>query len=308
MMRVLKFCSVLLGAQSVEVLLLCCCVYLVHDSKIPVAGSVISGVPIFPSVKKENSSPSNPSNHSGASLHKRSLLMLSISYDSIKATEEAINIIRRRSSASSIISSSTMITASAVQHAALDHEIRTSPVRQDLSKSHEKSAQLNTFRTELKAKVDAHLEELHTLDATKERTAQFKEEMLQKVNEHIAELEKESAKKEEVARLKDELMAKVHRHTEELEQMDAKNSDLQQYKSELLSKVEEHLKELEVAEEKGAQVRRLSVEMSSKVKEYQDHLVERAKISAQLKGEISKEVAQKFEHGNPFKDLLEKMQ
>jgi chromosome segregation ATPase len=258
-------------------------------------------------VKKENSSPCYlPSNSPKASI--KSLSMLSISYDSIKATDEAINIIRRRSSTSSIISSSTMITASAVQHAALDHEIRTSPVRQDLSKSHEKSAQLNTFRTELKAKVDAHLEELHTLDASKERTAQFKEEMLQKVNEHIAELEKESAKKEEVAKLKEELMAKVHRHTEELEQMDAKNSDLQQYKSELLSRVEEHLKELEVAEEKGAQVRRLSVEMSSKVKEYQDHLVERAKISAQLKGEISKEVAQKFEHGNPFKDLLEKMQ
>ena len=57
-----------------------------------------------------------------------------------------------------------------------------------------------------------------------------------------------------------------------------------------------------------AQVRRLSVEMPSKVKEYQEHLAERARISAQLKGEISKDVVQKFQHGNEFTDLLDKMQ
>jgi len=90
--------------------------------------------------------------------------------------------------------------------------------------------------------------------------------------------------------------------------MDAKSADLQKYKSELLARVEEHIKELAHAEEKGAQVRRLSVEMSSKVQEYQDHLAERARISAQLKGEISKDLVQKFQHGNEFTNLLDKMQ
>ena len=61
----------------------------------------------------------------------------------------------------------------------------------------------------MKTKVEAHMEELHKLDATKERTAQIKEEMLERVNNHVSQLEKEMAKKEEVARIKDELMAKV---------------------------------------------------------------------------------------------------
>ena len=211
------------------------------------------------------------------------------------------------------------IPASAVQHAALDHDIRAAALRKELDKSHQKSTQLDAFRTEMKAKVDTHMEELHTLDATKERTAQFKEEMLQKVNEHLSELEKEMAKKEEVAKIKaelmakvhrhtEEIMAKVHRHTEELEQMDAKNADLQKYKSELMVRIEEHIKEHAHAEEKGAQVRRLSVEMSSKVREYQDHLAERARISTQLKGEISKDLAQKFKQGNEFTNLLDQMQ
>jgi hypothetical protein len=90
--------------------------------------------------------------------------------------------------------------------------------------------------------------------------------------------------------------------------MDAKNSDLQKYKAELLARVEQHIKEVQHAEEKGAQVRRLSVEMSSKVQEYQHHLAERARISAQLKGEITRDLAQKFQHGNAFTDLLDKMQ
>jgi len=89
----------------------------------------------------------------------------------------------------------TAIPASAVQHAALDHEIRTAAVRKELDKSHQKSAQLDAFRSEMKAKVDTHMEELRTLDATKERTAQFKEEMLQKVNEHLSQMEKEMTKK-----------------------------------------------------------------------------------------------------------------
>ncbi len=204
------------------------------------------------------------------------------------------------------------IPASAVQHAALDHEIRTACVRKELDKSQQKSEQLDAYRSELKTKVEAHMEALHKLDATKERTAQIKEEMLEKVNKHLSQLEKESythmAKKDEVVKIKDELLAKVQRHAEELEQMDAKSADLQKYKSELLARVEEHIEEVAHAEEKRILVRRLSVEMSSKVKEYQDHLAERARILAQLKGEISKELAQKFQPRNEYTDLMDRMQ
>lgn len=96
-----------------------------------------------------------------------------------------------------------------IAHAALEHDIRTVATRTELDRSHEKAAELEAYRGELLSKVQAHLEELHHLDESKERTAQFKEEMMAKVNEHMEELEKEEAKKEEVAKIKGELMEKV---------------------------------------------------------------------------------------------------
>lgn len=89
-----------------------------------------------------------------------------------------------------------------IQHAALEHDIRTVQTHKELNRSHEKSHILDTYRAELLQKVNAHLEELHHLEESRERTARFKEEMMIKVNEHLAEVEKEQSKMEEVARLK----------------------------------------------------------------------------------------------------------
>jgi hypothetical protein len=180
-----------------------------------------------------------------------------------------------------------------IQHAALEHEIRTLQTRTELERSHKKSASLDTYRAELLEKVHQHLDELHHLEESRERTGQFKEEMLAKVNEHLAELEMENAKKEEVAKIKEELLDKVHRHAEELERVYAKRADLETYKSELLAKAEEHMRDVELAHEKEAQVRRFSMEMKQKYVEkymqHEAHLAERANVEESLKKEIVNE-------------------
>ncbi len=181
-----------------------------------------------------------------------------------------------------------------IQHAALEHDIRTVQTRMELERSHKKSASLDTYRTELLSKVHEHLDELRHLEESKERTSQFKEEMLAKVNEHMAELEMEHAKMEEVAKIKEELMDKVHRHAEELERVDAKKADLETYKSELLAKAEEHMRDVELAHEKEAQVRRFSLELKEKYMQHEAHLVERAKVAESLKKEIVNEARSYF--------------
>lgn len=192
-----------------------------------------------------------------------------------------------------------------IQHAALEHDIRTAQTHTEMNAAHKRSAsQLETYRDELMSKVHAHLAELHQLDETKERTSVFKAEMLAKVDEHMAELGKEEAKKEEVAKIKSELLAKVHRHAEELEQLDAKKADLATYKTELLSRAEEHVKEVEMAHEKEVQVRRFSMEMLEKLKEHEAHIAERAKVAEKLKTEIVKEARSYSTNGGGFEVAL----
>lgn len=182
-----------------------------------------------------------------------------------------------------------------IQHAALEHDIRTVQTRTETNLSRRKSLVLDTYRTELFAKVDDHLAELHHLEESRERTAQFKEEMLAKVNEHLAELERESAKVAEVSRIKGELLYGVHRHAKELERMDDAyyigwgEESIGTYKDELLERAEAHVTEMELAHEKGVQVRRFSLEMREKIKEHEAHLAERAEVAAKLKREIIKE-------------------
>jgi len=185
-----------------------------------------------------------------------------------------------------------------IQHAALEHDIRVNPTLTEFERSHEKYHVLETYCTELVDKVHEHLEELHRLDMSKERTAQFKEEMMNKVNEHMEELEKEDRKKEEVARIKAELMERVHLHAEELEQLDAKRADLATYKAELLARAEEHMKDVELAREKGVQVRRFSLEMAEKIKQHDAHLAERANLVDTLKKEIITEARSYSNHGS----------
>ncbi len=176
-----------------------------------------------------------------------------------------------------------------IQHAALEHDIRTVQTRMELERSHKKSASMDTYRAELLSKVHTHLDELRHLEDSKERTSQFKEEMLAKVNEHMAELEMENAKKVEVARIKGELMDKVHRHAEEIERADAKKEDLETYKLELLAKAEEHMQDVELAHEKEAQVRRFSLELKEKYMQREVHLAERSNGAESLKKKIVNE-------------------
>ena len=184
------------------------------------------------------------------------------------------------------IMSAVTVPQREIQHAALEHDIRTAQTQNELLQSHKKSASLDTYRAELLNKVHDHLEELEHLEESKVRTAQFKAELLAKVHEHMDELERGNAKKEEVARIKAELMEKVHRHAEELDQMDAKRADLATYKSELLAKAEEHVRYVKLAHEKEAQVRRFSLEMKEKVKDHEAHLVERENATHSLMTDI----------------------
>ena len=175
-----------------------------------------------------------------------------------------------------------------IQHAALEHDIRTVQTHKEIEQAHEKSHILDTYRAELLQKVNVHVNELQHLNESRKRTSIFKDEMLKKVHEHLAEIEKEQHKKEEVARLKEELLAKVHTHAEELEKMDAKRADLNKYKAELLAKVEEHAKEIEHAHEKEAQVRKFSEEMKVKALEHEAHYADRVKMMESLKDDITK--------------------
>jgi chromosome segregation ATPase len=175
-----------------------------------------------------------------------------------------------------------------IQHAALEHEVRTAASQKELVSSRRKSDILDTYRAELLQKVNAHITELEHLDESRKRTSVFKNEMMQKVQEHLEEIEKEQHKKEEVARIKEELMAKVHEHAEELERMDAKKTDLSHYKSELLARVDERAKEIEHAHEKEAQVHKFSEEMKIKVREHEAHLADRAKMMETVKNDVMK--------------------
>lgn len=174
-----------------------------------------------------------------------------------------------------------------IQHAALEHDIRTVQTHKEIEQAREKSHILDTYRAELLKKVNAHIDELQHLHESRRRTSMFKDEMMEKVHDHLAEIAKEQHKKEEVARIKEELMAKVHAHAEELEKMDAKKGDLSKYKAELLARVEEHAKEVEHAHEKEAQVHKFSEEMKTKVREHEAHYKERIEKMEALKADIT---------------------
>lgn len=80
--------------------------------------------------------------------------------------------------------STLAIVPQEIQHAALVHEIHVAPSRIELHQSHKKSASLDTYRAELLSKVHDHLDEIHHLEDTMNRTAKFKDELLAKVHSH----------------------------------------------------------------------------------------------------------------------------
>ena len=102
------------------------------------------------------------------------------------------------------------IDLESVRRSALRHEIRSAHPLEDQQRRLKK-AQLQAYETELRAKVEEHLEDLHKSEAKKADLAKLKEELLAKVREHMEIVSLYQGP--QLARLQQEFLEKVKKAT-----------------------------------------------------------------------------------------------
>ena len=107
-----------------------------------------------------------------------------------------------------------------------------------------KHAQVGVMKQSLMKKVEEHEDRLKEMKggAGDPHLATFKTEMLAVVDEHMEEYAKMEKEQEQLAVFKKELMEKVHEHMDEINQAEAKAADVAKFKDEMIQKVDAHVK------------------------------------------------------------------